>query len=77
MPATKTPLEPEQLLTVLEVAALWRCSKNTVYRLIADGELRIADIGNGRAKTRIPASALAEYVARKARIAPRHRRGAA
>lgn len=65
----------EALLTVAEVATLWRCSKNTIYRLISDGELRSTDIGNGRAKTRIPETALAEYNNRRTRL--RSARGAA
>lgn len=65
------PAALEELLTVSEVAALWRCSENTVYRRIAKGLLRVIDIGDGRAKTRVPASALAEYVAQNSRTAPR------
>lgn len=62
----------EVLHTVAEVAEMWRCSDDTIYRLIAAGRLRSCDIGTGRAKTRVPASALAEFVAgrmRKARAA--------
>lgn len=51
----------EALLPVTEVAALWRCSARHVYRLIAHGQLRTVQIGNGRAKTRVPASALIEF----------------
>lgn len=65
----------EPLLTIPDVAALWRCSKNTVYRRIADGELRIVGIGNRRAKTRVPASALVEYASRRSRTV--RQRGAA
>lgn len=52
------------LYTVAEVAELWRCSDDTVYRTIARRELRTVQIGHGRAKTRVPASALAEFVAK-------------
>lgn len=57
----------EALLTVKELAALWRCSPCHIYDLIADGELAAVQISKGRAKTRIPESAAAEYVARQLR----------
>lgn len=57
----------EPLLTIDEVAAWMRCSRNTVYRRIAKRQIRTVDIGDGRAKTRIPESALAEYAARLSR----------
>lgn len=50
----------EQMLSITEVAKLWRCSRGHVYNLIAAGRLRSTDIGDGRAKTRVPESALAE-----------------
>lgn len=59
------PAEP--LLPVSEVAQLWRCSPDHVYALIAAGELASLNLGRGRAKTRIPESALADYVARNTR----------
>lgn len=68
--------EPEQLWTIPQVADLWGCSENTVYRRIAKGLLRVIDIGDGRAKTRVPASALIEYEDRKGRTAPRQRSAA-
>lgn len=52
----------EALLPVTEVAALWRCSPDTVYRLIARGRIRTVNLGRGKAKTRIPESALEAYV---------------
>lgn len=70
--ATPPKVAGEVLHTVPEVADMWRCSDDTVYRLIAAGKLRSCDIGTGRAKTRVPASALAEFVAgrsRKTRVA--------
>jgi excisionase family DNA binding protein len=66
MTATK---KAEALYPVAEVAALWRCSDDTIYRLIAAGRLRSMDIGTGAAKTRIPESALAEFVAKHTRPA--------
>ncbi|MES2211483.1 MAG: helix-turn-helix domain-containing protein [Chloroflexota bacterium] len=57
----------EALLPVSEVAELWRCSKNHIYDLISAGTLRSVNLAGGRAKTRIPESALAEYVAANTR----------
>jgi excisionase family DNA binding protein len=53
----------EELYSVAEVAALWKCSRQHVYDLIAKRALRKADIGIRGAQTRIPASALAEFIA--------------
>jgi excisionase family DNA binding protein len=67
-PATKRRTKPaaEALLPVSEVAELWRCSRQHVYNLISKGQLRTVDTGAARqAKTRIPESALAEFVARR------------
>jgi len=57
----------EALLPVSEVAQLWRCSPDHVYALISSGELASLQLAHGRAKTRIPESALADYVARNSR----------
>lgn len=56
-----TPRPEAALFPVSEVAELWRCSEQHIYNLIARGRLRTVQIGNGRAKTRIPASALIEF----------------
>lgn len=69
---SRTP--PEALLPVSEVAKLWRCTPQHVYNLIAMGRLRVVDLGMGRAKTRVPESALAEYISRNSRRAPHSRR---
>lgn len=61
----------ETLYPVSEVAKLWRCSVDHVYDLIAAGQLRVVNLARGRAKTRIPESALAEYVKRNSRRAGR------
>ena len=61
----------DELLPVAEVAKLWHCSKNRIYDLIASGELRSVNLTRGRAKTRIPASALAEFVEKNTRIKER------
>lgn len=55
----------EVLYPVSELAELWRCSDQHIYNLIARRELRSIHLGIGRAKTRIPASAAAEFVARR------------
>lgn len=62
-----TAARAEALLPVTEVAKLWRCSRDHVYREIIRGRLRTVQLGAGRAKTRIPESALAEYVRRNQR----------
>jgi excisionase family DNA binding protein len=68
-PATKRRTKPaaaEALLPVSEVAELWRCSRQHIYNLISTGQLRSIQAGAARqAKTRIPESALAEFVARR------------
>lgn len=61
----------EVLYPVAEVAKLWRVSRDHVYDLIAAGKLRVVNVAEGRAKTRIPESALAEYVQRNSRRAGR------
>jgi excisionase family DNA binding protein len=55
----------EELLPVAELAKRWHCSANLIYRLIASGELGSTQIGQGRAKTRVPASAAAEFIDRR------------
>ena len=47
--------EEETLLTVAEVAGMWRVSKMTVYRLVHAGELPHARIGRS---FRLPLSAV-------------------
>lgn len=56
-------MSAEILYPVSEVAKLWRCSDDHVYHLINRGLLRTVNLATGRAKTRIPESALAAYVA--------------
>lgn len=50
---------------VSELAAMWRVSIDHIYDLIAKGQLRTVQLGIGRAKTRIPASAAAEFIAKR------------
>lgn len=59
----------EQLYPVAEVAELWRVSPDYIYGLISGGQLRVVNLSKGRAKTRIPESALAEYIERRSRVA--------
>lgn len=66
MTAAKRPTA-EALLPVAEVARLWRVSKNYVYDRISSGELRSVNLKGGRAKTRVPESAMAEYVTKHTR----------
>ena len=50
--------DPEELLTVAEVAPLLRVCKATVYRMVKDGSLPAAHVLNG---VRIRRSALAGF----------------
>lgn len=68
------PKHAEALLPVTELAALWRCSPDHIYRLIADGSLRSVQLAKGKAKTRIPESAAADFIAKQLRT---NRRAAA
>ncbi len=59
----------EDLLTVAELAAKWRVSRNFIYDEIVRGHLQKTNLGDGRAKTRIPESIADEYW--KKRLAPK------
>lgn len=48
-----TAARAEALLTVAEVARLWRVSKNFVYDRISSGALRSVNLSGSRAKTRV------------------------
>jgi len=74
-PKTEPPPKPrpikavaagDVMYPVAELAALWRCTPQHIYNLIAAKQLASVQIGLGRAKTRVPASAAAEFVARRA-----------
>jgi excisionase family DNA binding protein len=59
-----------KLYSVTQVAEILDCSDMHVYRLIAAGELRAADIGtpgSGRPKSRIRSDDLADYIDRNTR----------
>lgn len=61
----------EEWHPVAHLAEKWHCSKNHVYDLIAKGELRSIQLGLGKAKTRVPQSAVDEYEQRHATITVR------
>lgn len=64
MAAKTAPLS--RLLTIPETAALFSCSENFVYTLIADGELTTVDIarpGSRKPKTRVPEDVAAAFLA--------------
>lgn len=63
-------MSAEILYPVSEVAEMWRCSAEHVYEQIRRGRLRTVNIARGKAKTRVPESALAEYVAKLATEPP-------
>lgn len=55
----------DEYLRVEEVAALWHCDKNTVYRAIYDGDLTWIDMrgrGAKRARIRVRRSAADAYM---------------
>jgi len=73
----QTTGRPTSLLTIKAAADRLGCSIAHVYRLIAAGHLRAADIappGSGRTKTRVRDDDLTEYIekaTRERRIPPR------
>jgi len=72
-----TPSGPGRLddyLTVVEVAELWHCDRETVYRAIYDGELSWVDLARkGARRARIPVRRAAAH----AYMDSRERAGAA
>jgi excisionase family DNA binding protein len=64
-PAWAKPNVAPDLLDVPTVAARLSCSKKHVYNLISAGELARRDISlRGRAKTRVPAASVDDYIRR-------------
>ncbi len=55
--------EIERLYSVEQVAETWGCSPDKVRRLIHRKQIPYLDIGEGKPKLRIPASAVNAYVA--------------
>ena len=63
---------PDPLLSIPNAAKYLDCSKNTVYRLIADGELDVVDIAprrSRRSKSRVPQSQLDALIKSRKRTA--------
>lgn len=60
----KTAAVADQMFTIPDVMARLRVSRATVYRLIADGELKRHDMGRGTraTKTRISESELKRFI---------------
>jgi hypothetical protein len=66
------PGRADDYLTVVDVAALWHCDKETVYRAIYAAELAWIDLrgkGASRARIRIRRSAAHAYMAARERSA--------
>jgi hypothetical protein len=66
---TRGSADAERLYSIPQVAELWGCTRQHVYNVLASGELTTTDIarpGAKRSKTRVPASALDDYAARRA-----------
>lgn len=57
--------EVDPLYSVTRAAELLDVSRDTVYRLINRRVLPVVELGNGRAKQRIPAKALAEFIEKR------------
>lgn len=71
------PKTAPQLLTIPEAAARLRCHRDTVYELIARGELDVTDISTrGRGTSRIPEPSVAAFIERRTRNARRRLRAA-
>lgn len=56
---TAQVLAPESVLKVREVAHRLDCDRDTVYRLVREGEIRAIRVGR---LIRVPESALAEFI---------------
>lgn len=58
--------EGEVLLTIPKAAEAIGVSRTHAYRLVADGELRVVDVGRAgskKPKSRVPLAAIAEFIA--------------
>lgn len=60
----------ERHLSVTTVADILSCSRGHIYDLIAAKKIRSTDIGVNRAKTRIPESEVARFLAQNSRAIP-------
>ena len=64
------PAGTDDYLTVAEVAAMWHCDRETVYRAIYDRELSWVDLarkGARRARIRVRRSAAHEFMGARER----------
>jgi excisionase family DNA binding protein len=55
---------PAEVLTIPQVAGRLKVSRNTVYRLISDGDLPVVEV---RGKSRIAEADLQQYIDRNTR----------
>ncbi|MFJ2307646.1 helix-turn-helix domain-containing protein [Streptomyces sp. NPDC087787] len=67
---TTPPAGVPRFLTVLEVATALRLSRQTVYRMIALGEIDVVRTGIHGGTIRIPESALAAHIETSSAPAP-------
>lgn len=58
-----------RLFTIPDVADRLGVARSTVYDLIARGELRVVDLGHGRAKSRVREDDLAQFIDRRTHTA--------
>jgi excisionase family DNA binding protein len=63
MARTKSVPRPEDLLTIREVCAIYKCSKPTVYRWANDGLVTLWKVG---ASTRVDRNEIEKRVIRRA-----------
>ena len=71
-----TPGEMPPLLTIPETAQALRVGENTVYRMIANGDLDAVDIartGSHRPRTRVPRTSIDAFISARTRNAKRLR----
>ena len=60
--ATSRPLDPLQLYSVAEAAAVLHMSPEWVYRRINDGQMGVVEFGSGRSKRRIAAAEIERFI---------------
>lgn len=74
--ATRKQTAPPAALTIAEAAATLRISPKSVYRLIAAGDLASCDVarsGSRASKTRVPQTAIEDFLAGRTRVTPKVR----
>jgi hypothetical protein len=70
---TRKPVVIPEVLTIPETAAALKCCRNTVYTLIAAGDLEATDIaptGSTKPKTRVIAASVAALLTSRTRATP-------